>query len=116
MVPTTLQVGGTLGTFGLAWSIARLDFVPVLTACFAIAGLSIALIGQAGLGVGLLFAVVFIAGWCVVGGQPAMNSLAATYYPTALRSTGIGWCLGVGRIGAIIGPVVAGELLTLKWP
>jgi MFS transporter, AAHS family, 4-hydroxybenzoate transporter len=116
MIPTTLQVGGTLGTFGLAWLISRLNFIPVLTTCFALACLSIALIGQPGLSVGLLFVVVFIAGWCVVGGQPAMNSLAAMYYPTALRSTGIGWCLGVGRVGAIIGPVIAGELLTLKWP
>ena len=116
LVPTTLQVGGTLGTFGLAWLIGRLNFIPVLTTCFAIACLSIALIGQPGLTVGLLFVAVFVAGWCVVGGQPALNTLAATYYPTALRSTGIGWGLGIGRIGAIVGPVLAGELLNLKWP
>jgi AAHS family 4-hydroxybenzoate transporter-like MFS transporter len=115
LVPTTLQVGGTLGTFGLAWLIGRLSFIPVLTACFAIACVSIALIGQPGLTVGLLFVAVFVAGWCVVGGQPALNTLAATYYPTALRSTGIGWGLGVGRVGAIVGPVLAGELLNLKW-
>ena len=44
-----------------------------------------------------------------------MNALAATYYPTYLRSTGIGWGLGIGRIGAIVGPVVAGQLIGLKW-
>jgi AAHS family 4-hydroxybenzoate transporter-like MFS transporter len=78
--------------------------------------LTIALIGQPGLSVAVLFVVVFLAGWCVVGGQPGLNAFAATYYPTSLRSTGIGWCLGVGRIGAIVGPAVAGELLSLKWP
>ena len=44
-----------------------------------------------------------------------MNALAATYYPTTLRSTGIGWSLGIGRIGAIVGPVLAGQFMALHW-
>jgi AAHS family 4-hydroxybenzoate transporter-like MFS transporter len=63
-----------------------------------------------------LFITIFIAGFCIVGGQPAVNALAASYYPTTLRSTGIGWSLGVGRIGSIIGPVLGGELIRLNWP
>ena len=38
----------------------------------------------------LLSVVVFIAGWCVVGGQPGLNALSASYYPTYLRATGVG--------------------------
>ena len=64
----------------------------------------------------VLFVSAFAAGFCVVGGQPAVNALAANYYPTRLRSTGIGWSLGVGRIGSIIGPVVGGVLIRLAWP
>ncbi len=105
---TTLQVGGILGTFALSWFINRLGFIPALTACFVIASVSIALIGQPALSLTLLFVVVFVAGFCVVGCQPAVYALAATYYPTYLRSTGIGWGAGIGRIGAIIGPVLAG--------
>jgi AAHS family 4-hydroxybenzoate transporter-like MFS transporter len=112
---TTLQVGGILGTFALSWFINRLGFIPALTACFVIASASIALIGQPALSLTLLFAVVFVAGFCVVGCQPAVYALAATYYPTYLRSTGIGWGAGIGRIGAIIGPVLAGELIRLNW-
>jgi AAHS family 4-hydroxybenzoate transporter-like MFS transporter len=44
-----------------------------------------------------------------------LNALAATYYPTAMRSTGIGWALGIGRVGAIVGPVLAGELIARQW-
>src|ERR1700688_1541715 len=62
-----------------------------------------------------LFCVTFLAGWCVTGGQPGVNAMAAVYYPTYLRSTGIGWGLGIGRLGAIIGPVVGGALMALKW-
>src|SRR4030095_9573525 len=66
----------------------------------------IALIGQ-GLSVFLLFVVVFTAGFGILGGQGGNNALAATYYPTDLRSTGVGAALGVGRIGSILGPTVA---------
>src|SRR5262245_8984915 len=112
---TTLQVGGIIGTFALSWFINRLGFIPALTGCFVIASASIALIGQPALSLTLLFAVVFVAGFCVVGCQPAVFALAATYYPTYLRSTGIGWGSGIGRIGAVIGPVLAGELIRHNW-
>jgi len=112
---TLLQVGGTIGTYGLAWIIARKGFVPVLVWTFAIAAVSIAFIGQPGLSFAAVSTIVFIAGWCIVGGQPGLNALAATYYPTDLRSTGVGWGLGVGRMGAIVGPYVGGMLLARQW-
>jgi AAHS family 4-hydroxybenzoate transporter-like MFS transporter len=115
LVGTILQVGGTLGTFGLAWLIARGGFVPMLTATFVVAVLSIAVIGSPGLSTAMLFVVVFVAGWCVIGSQPGINALAATYYPTYLRSTGVGWGLGVGRVGAIVGPPIFGALMAQQW-
>jgi AAHS family 4-hydroxybenzoate transporter-like MFS transporter len=115
LVGTTLQVGGTLGTFGLAWLISRRGFIPVLSTAFFVAVVAIALIGQPGLSLGLLYVIVFVAGACVVGSQPTVNALAGTFYPTYLRSTGIGWGLGIGRIGAIIGPVLAGEFIRRQW-
>jgi AAHS family 4-hydroxybenzoate transporter-like MFS transporter len=118
LIGTLLQVGGTIGTFGVAWAIGRRGFIPVLTVSFAVACLSIASIGQIighTLPLALLAAAVFLAGWCVVGGQPGLNALAATYYPTSLRSTGVGWGLGVGRLGAIVGPMLGGILLGRHW-
>jgi AAHS family 4-hydroxybenzoate transporter-like MFS transporter len=112
---TILQVGGTIGTVGLAWLIGRLGFIPVLTASFGLASVTIALIGQPVFSIAVVFVLVFIAGWCVVGGQPGINALAATFYPTYLRSTGVGWGLGVGRAGAIVGPVVGGEFMRRRW-
>jgi AAHS family 4-hydroxybenzoate transporter-like MFS transporter len=115
LIGTTLQVGGTLGTFGLAALIARAGFFRVLVPTFLVGAGCIALIGQPALVLPLLGLLVFIAGICVVGSQPTVNALAGTFYPTALRSTGIGWGLGIGRIGAIIGPVIAGEMLRRGW-
>jgi len=115
LVSTVLQVGGTIGTFGLAWLIARGGFIPMLAATFAIATVSIALIGQPGISLAMLTVIVFVAGWGVIGGQPGVNALSATYYPTSLRTTGVGWGLGVGRIGAIVGPYIGGVLLGREW-
>jgi len=115
LVGTTVQVGGLLGTFWLTWLIGKFGFVHVLVTAFAVAFISITLIGQPGLAVWMLFLLVFIAGSCVVGGQPTVNALAGTYYPTYLRSTGIGWGLGIGRAGAIVGPWLVGQFMGMKW-
>jgi AAHS family 4-hydroxybenzoate transporter-like MFS transporter len=84
----------------------------MLTVGFAVASIGIALIGSSFVltVVPVLTVILFIIGWCVVGGQPGLNALAATYYPTDMRSTGIGWGLAWGRTGAIVGPMIGGQL------
>jgi AAHS family 4-hydroxybenzoate transporter-like MFS transporter len=115
LLSTTVQVGGTIGAFGLAWLIIRGGFLPMLTVTFGVATISVALIGQPGLSLPVLYTIVFIAGWCVVGGQPGLNALSSSYYPTYLRSTGVGAGLGVGRLGAIVGPTLAAILVAQQW-
>lgn len=61
-------------------------------------------------------ALVFLSGFCVVGAQFGANALAASIYPTAARSTGVGWALGVGRVGAIIGPLLGSLVIARNWP
>jgi len=115
VVASMVQWGGTVGAFSLGWFVHKWGFVPVLATCGVLASINIAMIGQSWIPLAMLTAVVFIAGVCVTGGQAAINALAATYYPTELRSTGIGAGLGVGRMGAIIGPTLASMLLGLGW-
>ncbi|MDB5555677.1 MAG: tpaK [Variovorax sp.] len=59
----------------------------------------------------LLHATAFCAGFCISGGQKSVIALAAIYYPTPIRSTGVGWALGIGRLGGIGGPLLLGALL-----
>ncbi|MGS1034043.1 MFS transporter [Burkholderia glumae] len=115
IVGTALQTGGVAGTLLLGGFIERYGFVRVLSACFVCAALSVAAIGAVAGSLPWLLVAVFAGGFCVVGGQPAVNALAGHYYPTALRSTGIGWSLGVGRIGSVLGPLVGGQLIALGW-
>ena len=72
-------------------------------------------IGQLGHSAMLVTVAIFVAGFCIVGGQIAANALAAGFYPTSVRATGVGWALGIGRIGSIVGPLVGGILLSMKW-
>jgi AAHS family 4-hydroxybenzoate transporter-like MFS transporter len=115
LVGTVLQVGGTIAPFVLASLVVRRGFIPVLTVTYIIACASIIMVGQPSLTLTMLVIAVFVAGACVVGSQPSLNALSATFYPTYLRATGLGWGLGIGRAGAIVGPVMAGAFMSLKW-
>jgi MFS transporter, AAHS family, 4-hydroxybenzoate transporter len=115
LMGTTLQLGGLIGAIFLGPLIDRLGYYRVLVPVFLIAGLAVAAIGHRGLSMPLLYLVIFTAGICIVGAQPALNALASTLYPTEIRATGVGWSLGVGRAGAIVGPVVAAQLVALNW-
>jgi AAHS family 4-hydroxybenzoate transporter-like MFS transporter len=115
LLGTSLLSGGLIGTLLMGPAIDRMGFFKVLIPSFIVAAFGIAAIGQSAASLPWLFAVVTLTGFCVIGGQPAVNALAGSFYPTALRSTGIGWSLGIGRIGSIIGPVLGGQLIHLDW-
>lgn len=113
-IGSMLQVGGVVGTFALGSVIDRFSFRALALVYFA-AVFAVGAIGQLGHSVVFVTMAIFAAGFCIVGGQIAANALAATFYPTAVRATGVGWALGIGRVGSIIGPLVGGALLTAKW-
>jgi MFS transporter, AAHS family, 4-hydroxybenzoate transporter len=114
VIGSMLQVGGVVGTFALGSVIDRFSF-RALALVYFIGVFAVGAIGQLGHSVVLVTTAIFVAGFCIVGGQIAANALAAGYYPTAVRATGIGWALGIGRAGSIVGPLVGGVLLTMKW-
>lgn len=113
-IGSMLQVGGVVGTFALGSIIDRFSF-RALALVYFMAVFAVGAIGQLGHSVAFVTMAIFAAGFCIVGGQIAANALAATYYPTAVRATGVGWALGIGRVGSIVGPLVGGALLTAKW-
>jgi AAHS family 4-hydroxybenzoate transporter-like MFS transporter len=110
-----LNAGGIAGGLVLGRIIDRRGPFGVLTIAYAVAALFVAAIGLFGSPVGLVMAIITLAGFFVIGAQFCMNVLAASYYPTAIRSTGVGWALGIGRIGSIVGPVLGGIVLSLGW-
>jgi AAHS family 4-hydroxybenzoate transporter-like MFS transporter len=63
----------------------------------------------------VIMAATLILGMLIQGAQAGLNALSASFYPTTIRSTGVGWALGIGRIGSIIGPLVGGMMLLRGW-
>ena len=108
-VGAMFQVGGVVGTFALGQFIDRFSF-RALSLTYLLAAVAVAAIGYSGQSIALATLAIFCAGFCIIGGQIAANALAATYYPTMVRSTGVGWSLGIGRIGSIVGPLIGGIL------
>jgi MFS family permease len=83
----------------------------VLAGTFAIAAVFVFLIGTSGNDAAMLAVSVAGAGFCVIGGQNAMNGFVGAFYPAAARATGSGWAVGIGRIGSIVGPLLGGALI-----
>jgi AAHS family 4-hydroxybenzoate transporter-like MFS transporter len=108
-----LQVGGTVGSLLLCWWIQKARFLAVAI-MFVIAVPVVGSIGYFGLSsTTALIVITFFAGFIVLGIQSSINVLGAMIYPTSLRANGSGWQLGIGRIGAIIGPFVGAQFATL---
>ena len=99
-----LQVGGTVGALVLCWWLQRHRFLAIAI-LFVVAVPIVGSIGFAGLSsTALLLTATFFAGFLVLGIQSGINVVGAMIYPTSLRANGSGWQLGIGRLGAIIGP------------
>ena len=112
LITSLFQIGGIVGALALAGALGRRLSFGVLAATYLAAAIFIFLIGNAGASIPLLVMTVFASGMGVIGGQTVSNAFTADYYPTAIRATGIGWALGIGRVGSILGPIVGGYLLS----
>ncbi|ACC72929.1 MFS transporter [Paraburkholderia phymatum] len=88
----------------------RFNANRVIAVCYALTAVSVYFIGQAAGNVGALVAIVFLAGVLMNTAQSSMPALAAAFYPTEGRGTGVAWMLGVGRFGGIAGSFLVAEL------
>lgn len=108
-------VGGPLGVALLGFVIDRYGAPVVLGLGFAVAGLAMAFLGSFLDSSFAISAALVVIGFFVSGGNGGTSAYAGAIYPTALRSTGIGWALGIGRTGAFIAPLIGAALVAAKW-
>lgn len=110
-----LNFGAMLGAVGGGWLADRFRIKHVLVGMYALAALSITLLGTP-VPTGVLFLLVGLAGASTIGTQIVTYAYVGQFYPMAVRSTGIGWASGVGRSGAILAPIVIGALVGMALP
>jgi AAHS family 4-hydroxybenzoate transporter-like MFS transporter len=107
--------GGTVGGLLVSLVLGRFGFAAIAV-LFLLAALAIAAIGLPVLSYVAMTFLVMLAGFSTLGAQLGNNAAAALLYPTPCRSAGVGWALGIGRFGAILGPLVGGLLIARKVP
>ncbi|GMG94378.1 MFS transporter [Cupriavidus metallidurans] len=111
LATSLLALGGIIGAFCVGWLMDRFERNSVVALAFAVGGVSVWLIGQQAHNPVWLTASIIVAGMGLNGAMFSMGALAAAFYPTHGRSSGIAWMYGIGRIGGILGPITGGILL-----
>lgn len=109
------NMGAVVGAISGGWLSDKFDGKKVLITYFLLAFVSINFLG---LKVDFILLSLFVAlsGATTMGTQIAANAYVSQYYPMSMRSSGIGWALGIGRVGAVVGPTMGGVLLAMQLP
>ncbi len=113
---TALFPAGGFGAVLTGWLMDKYNSNWILCLCFGISAAIIYLIGALSGSVPDLMVLIFIAGFLTGSAQCSLPALAAAFYPTAGRVTGIAWMLGVGRFGGIAGSILVASLFEQHMP
>ena len=105
------NLGGVIGIYLMAALSTRVRLTNVILYLSLAAAVGMIVFAIAPANLGLLLGLTLVIGIVQQGGFTGLYSAAAKAYPTQIRSTGIGWCIGLGRTGAVAGPAIAGYLI-----
>ena len=115
LATSLMEIGGIVAAFVIGPAMDRLGPYGSLATVYFAGVVFVALLGLAiSAPWWVLLIAAFCAGFCISGGQKSVIALAAIFYPTPIRSTGVGWALGIGRVGGIGGPLLIGVLLSYQ--
>lgn len=109
-----LNFGAIVGTPLLGVVADRVGSKQTTSSMFLVAGLCIYLLSY-DLPSAVLYTLVAVAGACTIGTTILVNAYTANFYPAHMRATGLGWALGIGRIGAVVGPIYGAYILESGW-
>lgn len=113
---TTFNAGAFIGTVTLGFITAKLRLQPTILVFLVGAAVTMVVFGTFRFNAQMVLVIAFLIGFLLQGGFNGIYPLAAQLYPAEVRSTGIGWTMGIGRIGAILGPLIGGILIEMDLP
>ena len=111
-----IALGGMSAVLYLGLLIDRFGPERALALHYAAGVVFIALMALVALPYLPLLTVIFLAGTTVIGSQTGANGACGALYPARMRTTGIGWAIGIGRLGSIVSPILGGYLLARGLP
>ena len=115
LAATLFQVGGIVGGLGSGPLVNKYGTEKIIAAMLAMGACWLVLLSLTNVSTVVLGCFIFGAGLGISAGQLGINALPGAIYPPAIRNTGSGWALGIGRLGNIAGPLTGGTLLALGW-
>ncbi len=114
-VAAGFMLGGALGGLVVGWVMDKTKPHYAVATAYLIGAAIVFVIGRGVGSLTMLQALVFFAGFFTTGSQTSICALAAAFYPTQGRATGVAWMLGIGRFGAITGATSGGLMLGAGW-
>jgi len=105
------NLGAMIGTVVAGWLVMGIGAAIVLPIVMLGSAVSLGLVGYAAPSAQLVTTLEGLFGLFLGCGSSGLIALAAIYYPTAIRSTGVGWAMGMGRVGSFAGPLAVGSLV-----
>lgn len=105
------NLGGVIGIYLMGWMSTKWKLTNLICYLSLSSAVGMIIFALAPTKLNLLLSITLIIGILQQGGFTGLYGAAAKAYPTKIRSTGIGWSIGLGRLGAVIGPAVAGYLI-----
>jgi MFS transporter, AAHS family, 4-hydroxybenzoate transporter len=115
VIATSLQFGGIIGTLIAAPIVVRLQGFLTTACAYVLAAGAMLVLGSGGSGFWFLACAVLAVGIFLIGAQSVLNVSCAIVYPPSMRGTGVGWGFGVGRMGSVLSPGIAGLLVAMHW-
>lgn len=113
LISALFPLGG-VGAILFGWLMDRYNANMIVALGFALTAVSIFMMGQALGSIAFLVAAVFVAGVIMNTAMTSLPSLAAAFYPTSGRASGVSWMMGIGRFGGIAGSYLVAELARRK--
>lgn len=113
LISALFPLGG-VGAVFFGWLMDRVEPNRIVALGFALTSVAVWAIGQLTGNVGALVVGVFLAGALMNTAQSSLPALAAAFYPTNARATGVAWMLGIGRFGGIVGSLLVAQLSAMQ--
>ena len=109
-----IQAGGVVGGLILSWCVDKGKTVTAMLTAYTITAIALGLFTILPSSGPSWWVLLIVVGGGISGSQFVLNALSAIYYPPVIRATGIGWAASVGRIGAVLSPMIGGWIIQMQ--
>lgn len=110
-----INIGGIIGGTTLGYFAARFGAARLTGSYMVVCAVAMVIFGYTSVSLPIMLLLGFIIGFFIFGSMIGLYSIVPSIYDASIRNTGMGWAIGIGRIGAILGPSLAGFLLSQGW-